>query len=127
MIRRPPRSTRTDTLFPYTTLFRSRALGRRAVPLREIIETACEREEDEAGANDDAEDEQDFHPLYLGHPQRISSRKAFREQIGGERTPVAAVFAQRCERRGGVALGEPLAVGAADQRVVAIDGHGQIG
>src|SRR3546814_18046628 len=36
MIRRPPRSTRTDTLFPYTTLFRSRTtssglsrLGRR--------------------------------------------------------------------------------------------------
>src|SRR3546814_5917970 len=30
MIRRPPRSTRTDTLFPYTTLFRSKvaALGR---------------------------------------------------------------------------------------------------
>src|SRR3546814_10894518 len=27
MIRRPPRSTRTDTLFPYTTLFRSRLLG----------------------------------------------------------------------------------------------------
>src|SRR3546814_10740387 len=26
MIRRPPRSTRTDTLFPYTTLFRSDAL-----------------------------------------------------------------------------------------------------
>src|SRR3546814_16500565 len=25
MIRRPPRSTRTDTLLPYTTLFRSRA------------------------------------------------------------------------------------------------------
>src|SRR3546814_13248374 len=34
MIRRPPRSTRTDTLFPYTTLFRSRiahALGRLVV------------------------------------------------------------------------------------------------
>src|SRR3546814_2379859 len=27
MIRRPPRSTRTDTLFPYTTLFRSWALA----------------------------------------------------------------------------------------------------
>src|SRR3546814_11676237 len=27
MIRRPPRSTRTDTLFPYTTLFRSRSPG----------------------------------------------------------------------------------------------------
>src|SRR3546814_6347563 len=28
MIRRPPRSTRTDTLFPYTTLFRSRHRAR---------------------------------------------------------------------------------------------------
>src|SRR3546814_4935499 len=28
MIRRPPRSTRTDTLFPYTTLFRSFRCGR---------------------------------------------------------------------------------------------------
>src|SRR3546814_9704629 len=28
MIRRPPRSTRTDTLFPYTTLFRSGRHGR---------------------------------------------------------------------------------------------------
>src|SRR3546814_12607474 len=27
MIRRPPRSTRTDTLFPYTTLFRSAIVG----------------------------------------------------------------------------------------------------
>src|SRR3546814_8637591 len=27
MIRRPPRSTRTDTLFPYTTPFRSKVLG----------------------------------------------------------------------------------------------------
>src|SRR3546814_4943893 len=30
MIRRPPRSTRTDTLFPYTTLFRSEAAVRPA-------------------------------------------------------------------------------------------------
>src|SRR3546814_4475146 len=35
MIRRPPRSTRTDTLFPYTTLFRStdrQAVGRAEDP-----------------------------------------------------------------------------------------------
>src|SRR6056297_3630408 len=33
MIRRPPRSTRTDTLFPYTTLFRSRGeAGARTLP-----------------------------------------------------------------------------------------------
>src|SRR3546814_4097002 len=31
MIRRPPRSTRTDTLFPYTTLFRSARLPRGVV------------------------------------------------------------------------------------------------
>src|SRR3546814_19876442 len=37
MIRRPPRSTRTDTLFPYTTLFRSPwkiALHKRHLPRR---------------------------------------------------------------------------------------------
>src|SRR3546814_11856173 len=34
MIRRPPRSTRTDTLFPYTTLFRSQQAAER---LRELI------------------------------------------------------------------------------------------
>src|SRR3546814_3737752 len=31
MIRRPPRSTRTDTLFPYTTLFRSTPTGRTTI------------------------------------------------------------------------------------------------
>src|SRR3546814_11060410 len=34
MIRRPPRSTRTDTLFPYTTLFRSQILRRSRGVLR---------------------------------------------------------------------------------------------
>src|SRR3546814_6018499 len=35
MVRRPPRSTRTDTLFPYTTLFRS-------IPLAAAVSfTAC--------------------------------------------------------------------------------------
>src|SRR3546814_897172 len=33
MIRRPPRSTRTDTLFPYTTLFRSAFAPARGLPL----------------------------------------------------------------------------------------------
>src|SRR3546814_12634466 len=34
MYRRPPRSTRTDTLFPYTTLFRSQYLDRDRLVLR---------------------------------------------------------------------------------------------
>src|SRR3546814_14628819 len=39
MIRRPPRSTRTDTLFPYTTLFRSipQAAKQRAPPARQVV------------------------------------------------------------------------------------------
>src|SRR3546814_4089036 len=36
MIRRPPRSTRTDTLFPYTTLFRSRPEIVEAQPHAEV-------------------------------------------------------------------------------------------
>src|SRR3546814_4838880 len=39
MIRRPPRSTRTDTLFPYTTLFRSVecAVAREAAKIRDPV------------------------------------------------------------------------------------------
>src|SRR3546814_4199002 len=64
MIRRPPRSTRTDTLFPYTTLFRSdrgdrRGLCRaadplcrrvRAVPLRRGSSRADRRGDHRQGA-----------------------------------------------------------------------------
>src|SRR3546814_15097436 len=41
MIRRPPRSTRTDTLFPYTTLFRSPQVVREAVFLFHDLEPAA--------------------------------------------------------------------------------------
>src|SRR3546814_15147440 len=48
MVRRPPRSTRTDTLFPYTTLFRSDAAvrGRALAPRFMNIATvrSCDRE-----------------------------------------------------------------------------------
>src|SRR3546814_10284249 len=44
MIRRPPRSTRTDTLFPYTTLFRSDpACGKDALKVVDIPEGAKPR------------------------------------------------------------------------------------
>src|SRR3546814_15407929 len=43
MVRRPPRSTRTDTLFPYTTLFRSPAPALPPLPSTPIrsITNAC--------------------------------------------------------------------------------------
>src|SRR3546814_16980262 len=42
MIRRPPRSTRTDTLFPYTTLFRSKSEA--LIPLEEFLNDQGELE-----------------------------------------------------------------------------------
>src|SRR3546814_12556140 len=57
MIRRPPRSTRTDTLFPYTTLFRSLDVGQpreadlaqvlAALPPRQVHELAVGRDADQ--------------------------------------------------------------------------------
>src|SRR3546814_9054933 len=44
MIRRPPRSTRTDTLFPYTTLFRSR---------RQVADISFQRFRVEIGIDED--------------------------------------------------------------------------
>src|SRR3546814_2298242 len=54
MIRRPPRSTRTDTLFPYTTLFRS-----------EVVADAADRRNEQHGAGQ-----------LLGDDHRIVARGA---------------------------------------------------
>src|SRR3546814_3339342 len=42
MIRRPPRSTRTDTLFPYTTLFRSLKDPTKTKQLRKALDDMAE-------------------------------------------------------------------------------------
>src|SRR3546814_4233026 len=45
MIRRPPRSTRTDTLFPYTTLFRSALSAIDLVTLNMDFDTGADHEQ----------------------------------------------------------------------------------
>src|SRR3546814_10549577 len=50
MIRRPPRSTRTDTLFPYTTLFRSHYIRCLTLPAREAVHCADRLEAEIDGA-----------------------------------------------------------------------------
>src|SRR3546814_5914793 len=55
MIRRPPRSTRTDTLFPYTTLFRSLgAVGLDHLPAHAGVDDGLDRagDADEQGDGD---------------------------------------------------------------------------
>src|SRR3546814_1868070 len=52
MIRRPPRSTRTDTLFPYTTLFRSRQPGALAHPAQQLRGQLVDRLGRQAGELD---------------------------------------------------------------------------
>src|SRR3546814_15534284 len=66
MIRRPPRSTRTDTLFPYTTLFRSRFffggfLPAKSGPRREALQ---------------ALDGLDASLIYFEAPQRLAASLA---------------------------------------------------
>src|SRR3546814_18805447 len=61
MIRRPPRSTRTDTLFPYTTLFRSRCCRRHRGHRRRagvlIMKVKVQTLDGKAGADIDLSDE----------------------------------------------------------------------
>src|SRR3546814_12394300 len=76
MIRRPPRSTRTDTLFPYTTLFRScerRARDRQAVVLDRV-------EYAQAGVRGIARKQEHFHPRRLGGRAVVE-----REQLAHQR------------------------------------------
>src|SRR3546814_1404486 len=71
MIRRPPRSTRTDTLFPYTTLFRSERLGR---PVgRKDAEGQVPCRVDEPGqAGQSGDDRSEEHTSELQSLMRIS-------------------------------------------------------
>src|SRR3546814_8758702 len=54
MIRRPPRSTRTDTLFPYTTLFRSAKIAQVKAEI-ERVETASAGQDEARIADAEAE------------------------------------------------------------------------
>src|SRR3546814_17910819 len=97
MIRRPPRSTRTDTLFPYTTRFRSRpafelaeltaieSIGRRAIgkrtPRPEIVERRTrnhlgDRTADHDVGGDLVNEVQDRAPVGVAQIGRASCRES---------------------------------------------------
>src|SRR3546814_9087551 len=66
MIPRPPRSTRTDTLFPYTTLFRSGRLPERRDVARADQEPAVHRPGQDQQGDDDRADEGEAPQRFLG-------------------------------------------------------------
>src|SRR3546814_11509620 len=88
MIRRPPRSTRTDTLFPYTTLFRSDDRRRSeepqtslALPANEIEgdrREKAEQRQPERGARNGADDRGEQGDRQDSRPgdRRLSRRRA---------------------------------------------------
>src|SRR3546814_6774971 len=65
MIRRPPRSTRTDTLFPYTTLFRSSYSVFRVLPSRGIPFGAVHFNDDVKQRTFDIRNEGDFEFVFV--------------------------------------------------------------
>src|SRR3546814_1123498 len=80
MIRRPPRSTRTDTLFPYTTLFRSHVWsGRRGTP------APCRRR----GGWRRASGCSGYRPMWPRAGMRSRPRRARRSTRAGGPTPDA--------------------------------------
>src|SRR3546814_5526027 len=72
MLRRPPRSTRTDTRFPYTTLFRSPPRTRRAALTIGVSHTGCIRTPART-AN---------HPLFERDCRGFTHRFATRTRLG---------------------------------------------
>src|SRR3546814_6919143 len=92
MIRRPPRSTRTDTLFPYTTLFRSHASRSRKSGTALFATQSDRLPQDRSGA------------LRMERPQRAAWQGARRPLAGGDgrRCGVSEQFAHEICRACGI-------------------------
>src|SRR3546814_15138370 len=83
MKRRPPSTTRTDTLFPYTTLFRS-------------IDLAATQRRDDAGQRLNLTDDDivDGHALTRQHAAKKIAGRGF----GERRDPFPPQVGDRCDR-----------------------------
>src|SRR3546814_19207374 len=78
MIRRPPRSTRTDTLFPYTTLFRSKRMCEAAADA--IPGAVALKPDNGSGGEKGAEgtDDSFWRKVYIEVPLAPEDRKSTR-------------------------------------------------
>src|SRR3546814_714384 len=133
MIRRPPRSTRTDTLFPYTTLFRSRrgvaevgvvVLGYLAQDAAHDLPGARLRQAgrplDEIGRGDRAD--LLAHPLHQLLAQRVGRLLAnLQRDIGVDALPLDGVRVADGGRLGDLCVGDQRALHLGGAHAVARD------
>src|SRR3546814_12481689 len=70
IVRPPPRSTRTDTLFPYTTLFRSTPDLIRGLPCLEGGKGGCRVKPGMTKRKNETEYDRQTHPRPMGHRRR---------------------------------------------------------
>src|SRR3546814_1570015 len=89
MIRRPPRSTRTDTLFPYTTLFRSVADAQtgESISLRERAEHDQVRVAVEPGAHVRSQGDVQVLEVRLIERDNHRARRGRQERLALTRLP----------------------------------------
>src|SRR3546814_4327466 len=92
MIRRPPRSTRTDTLFPYTTLFRSEEAAAVAdIDLRIIEQDLAERAD---RGQRRAQLVADRREELVLHAVELLEARIGLAQLGGQRLQLARLLLQ---------------------------------
>src|SRR3546814_13077125 len=93
MIRRPPRSTRTDTLFPYTTLFRSDGRFLRGAggsrPQEEAVDQRADRLAEAAAARGHAARRPPVARSQEGYP--APPRRAAQERAGRDAVRAAGL------------------------------------
>src|SRR3546814_7468155 len=102
MIRLPPRSTRTDTLFPYTTLFRSADEGDRSSALHVVGQRIRRHRDDHAHL-------------------RTGNRSRHRPGAGAEQAPMNT-WPER-HRRAGAAASARSEIGRANVRTPVTNAH----
>src|SRR3546814_16585337 len=128
MIRRPPRSTRTDTLFPYTTLFRSTGVEHRIAVLPLFGEQVGPGVEVAAHAPIDIEERRQAVGTKRRRPGRADCRHDF-GRLGVDRSRQQEQ--RRIERHRSVAAADQavgeLGAGIGEERKRVVEGKGGSG
>src|SRR3546814_19396271 len=96
MIRRPPRSTRTDTLLPYTTLFRSEAQDHRQPAVRTVFRADAATDRLEVATHDPQAD------THVGSPLAVAALVGLRP--GAQRHVALENAGQLAVRHAGAAV-----------------------